>query len=109
ARPQGIGPAGGRVETLEGAAIEVPPGALGADQPVGLAALSPAALGLPADDRFEVLGGVDLDLGGTSLVTSAVLRLPAPADVAPGELLLLVRPITVLGRAELELVGVATL
>lgn len=109
APPQVIGPAGGRVKTPDGVAIEVPPGALGADQPVGLAALAPAALGLPADDRYEVLGGVDLDLGGTSLVTSAVLRLPAPAGAAPGELLLLVRPITVLGRAELELVGVATL
>ncbi len=108
AAPTLVGPEGGRLETPSGVTLEIAPGALGGETPSGIEPIAANATGLPADDRYDVLGGVDIDLGGSSLAASAVLRFPLVAPPAAGEQILLVRPITVLGRSELELAGIAT-
>ena len=107
AAPALVGPEGGRLETPGGVSLEIAPGALGERTPSQIAPVAASAAGLPADDRYDVLGGVDVDLGGSVLAASAVLRFPLAVPPAAGEQILLVRPITVLGRAELELAGVA--
>ncbi|MCC6640621.1 MAG: Ig-like domain-containing protein, partial [Deltaproteobacteria bacterium] len=108
AAPQLVGVAGGSVATPDGVEIEIARGALGEDRPVFAERLTPPALGLPDDDRYELLGGVDIDLGGAALAASAVLRFAVPESSVAGGQTLLLRQIDVLGRTELELAGVAT-
>jgi len=109
AAPRPIGAAGGQLKTQEDVGLEIAPGALAEQTPVAVEALSAAALGLARDERFEVLGGVEIDLAGRSLASTAILRFPLSEPLPAGAQVLLVRPVSVLGRAELELVGVATL
>jgi len=108
AGPALIGPEGGAAATPEGVRVELPPGALAGPTPIGVTRVAAPDLGLPADARFAPLGGFDLDLGGASLASAALLRFPLSESPAAGDQILLVRAITVQGRSELELVGLAT-
>lgn len=104
-----LGPSGGALATPGGVRFEALPGALAGEIPVVLEALDPASLALPPDPRFDVLAGVQLELGGSALASAGVLGIPTPSGVGSGDVLLLVSLARIGAATELELVGIAQL
>lgn len=72
-----LGADGGRVETREGARLSLPGGVLGTDTIVDLKSLPPDQFPTPfgSDLQGEILGAVDLDLGGAEVPGVAALDL----------------------------------
>ena len=105
-----VGAAGGRVEGPGGVAVDVPPGALPDGTVVRVTPVLASELALPPPVQYPFVGGVRLDLGGVTPREHLDLSIPAPADAAAGEQILVGRAIslpagpawTLVDRAQLD-------
>jgi DNA/RNA endonuclease G (NUC1) len=90
--PTTLGEAGGAVQSLDGAIVMVAPGALQSDTQVSIRQLAQAELPIPApDQKFTFAGAFRLDIGNKELSTPVQIAIPAPANLAVGTTVFIMR------------------
>ena len=102
-----VAPAGQAVSftTADGITVEVPEGAFDQATTVSITPLDPATVGVEDDLGLGLGGYIAVDFDGTAAET-LVLKVPAPADIAPDSHVLIGEPVNLAWGRRLRLIGV---
>ncbi len=92
--PSIIGAAGGSVADAAGTVLELSPGALSADAPVGLLPLREPQLSVPVPAGYTLLGATVIDVVGASFVVPAALSIPRPSGLVDTTPVIVARVVT---------------